>query len=78
MTIHIITSIKGRQVINILAKDRLVVGIRGKRGNKTRPSSLRMRWLQSHLLLSTEEFKLISTNNISKNREINFCQEGYI
>lgn len=37
-----------------------------------------MRSLQSHLLFSTEEFKLISTNNIRKNREINFHHEGYI
>lgn len=32
--IHIITCIKGRQIINILAKDRAVVGIRGKRVTK--------------------------------------------
>lgn len=37
-----------------------------------------MRSLQSDLLFSTEEFKLISTNNIRKNREINFHQEWYI
>jgi len=37
-----------------------------------------MRLLQSHLLFSTEEFKLTSTNNIRKNREMNFHLEGYI
>lgn len=34
VTIHIIICIKGRQIINILAKDRAVVGIRGKRATK--------------------------------------------
>ena len=34
VTIHIITRIKGRQIINILAKDRVAVGIRGKGATK--------------------------------------------